>query len=95
MCFVRTSRQAEIISVHSNKWLDLQSIARDYIALIHNLYIRLCTLISKDDRVMTEAGRFRCLTEEARVRFEVSPSWNCGGQGGTRTGFYSGTSFPF
>jgi hypothetical protein len=94
-CFeLKTDRKSERISIHSNKWMGLQSIPRDYRTVHQNLYISQCSLISKVGSAMTETVIFRCLNEEVRVRFEVSPCWNCDGQCCTKTGFSSCTSIP-
>ena len=44
---------------------------------------------------MAQAVRFRCLTQKARVRLEISPPGNCSGRGGTETGFSSSSLVPF
>jgi hypothetical protein len=58
----------------------LQPIPRNYRTLIKNLYINQCSVISIDGRAITHVVMLRRVTEEARVRFEVSPSRNYGGK---------------
>jgi hypothetical protein len=44
---------------------------------------------------MAQVVSRRPLTAEARIRFRVNPRGICGGQSGTRTGFYPSSSvFP-
>jgi hypothetical protein len=56
---LKTDRKYERISLHSNKWLGLQSILRDYGTVNQNLHISQCSLISKVGRAMTRAVIFR------------------------------------
>lgn len=73
----------------------LQHILRDYRAVSQNLFISQFSQICKWAVKWLRQLEFDVRPEKARVRLEVSPSGNFGGQGGTQTGRFSSTSVPF